>query len=76
MLIGQELSPELQRSETSSLMSQLDWGNTINLIDQIMVVGDIVWEIFFKLLDYLISHMNNFLPNNAISQKCCQPPLT
>lgn len=50
MLIGQELSPELQRSETSSLRSQLDWGNTIDLIDQIMVVGDIVWERFFQAL--------------------------
>lgn len=55
MLISQELSPELQRSETSGLT-----GETIDLIDQVLAVGDIVWEIFFKLSDYLISHMNNF----------------
>lgn len=59
-MLGQELSPEFQRSDTAGLSRQLDWRNTIDLIHQILAIGDIVWETFFKLLDYLISHMNNF----------------
>lgn len=33
--------------------------NTISLIDQTLAVGDLVWEVFFTLFDYLISCMDN-----------------